>query len=469
MASAQKPAGGANALRFEIDAKRLDELDRKHKLPGFASVKEHADKGPLIIARGKGVFVWDANGKQYLDGSSAIWNVNLGFGNKEIADAVAHQLETLSFHLGLLNISTPPAIELAARLASLAPSGLDRVFFTSGGSEANESVIRLTRLYQRLRGYKNKTVAIARIKGYHGSSCGAASLTGIDHFHEFFEPMLPDVRHIAPPYCYRCPLGKEYPSCAVACADELEKAIVAEGPDRVAFFIAEPVMGAGGVIPAPKEYWTRIREICDKYDVLMVADEVITGAGRTGKMFACEHWDVRPDIISCAKGISSGYLPLGAVGMRHHIAQYFQDKVFYGGLTYNSHPMGCAAALATIRVYEEDNLIENAKNMGAIMKELGRELQAKHCSVGAVRSIGLFGIVELVRSRKTRQLMAPFNGTSDEMAALGRFFREQGLYTLVRWNTFYTNPPLCINEQQLREAFAIIDKGLEITDKAVKD
>ena len=156
----------------------------------------------------------------------------------------------------------------------------------SGGSESNESVIRLTRLYQRLRGFKNKTVAIARIKGYHGSSCGAASLTGIDHFHEFFEPMLPDVRHIAPPYCYRCPLGKEYPSCAVACADELEKAILAEGPDRVAFFIAEPVMGAGGVISAPKEYWTRIRQICDKYDVLMVADEVITGAGRTGKMFA---------------------------------------------------------------------------------------------------------------------------------------------------------------------------------------
>jgi taurine--2-oxoglutarate transaminase len=170
-----------------------------------------------------------------------------------------------------------------------------------------------------------------------------------------------------------------------------------------------------------------------------------------------------------AKGLTSSYLPLGAVGMRHHIAQHFQDKVFFGGLTYNSHPMGCAAALATIRVYEEDRLIENAKKMGAVMKQLLADLEKRHPSVGEVRNIGLFGIVELVRSRKTKQPMAPFNGTSEEMAALGKFFREQGLYTIVRWNSFYTNPPLCINEQQLREGFAIIDKGLEITDRAVRD
>ena len=170
-----------------------------------------------------------------------------------------------------------------------------------------------------------------------------------------------------------------------------------------------------------------------------------------------------------AKGLTSSYLPLGAVGMRHHIAQHFQDKVFYGGLTYNSHPMGCAAALATIRVYEEDDLIDNAKKMGSLMNQLGKQMQSKHPSVGDYRTIGLFGIFELIRSRKTRQPMAPFNGTSEEMAALGKFFREQGFYTLVRWNTFFTNPPLCINEQQMREAFAIIDKGLEITDKAVTD
>ena len=201
----------------------------------------------------------------------------------------------------------------------------------------------------------------------------------------------------------------------------------------------------------------------------MIADEVMAGFGRTGEWFAIDHWQVVPDLICMAKGLTSSYIPLGAVGMRHHIAQHFQDKVFYGGLTYNSHPMGCATALATIRVYEEDKLIENTRKMGAIMKQLGTELTAKHPSVGEYRSIGLFGIFELIRSRKTRHPMAPFNGTSEEMAAIGRFFRENGLYTLVRWNSFYTNPPLCINEQQLREAFAIIDRALEITDKAVVD
>jgi taurine--2-oxoglutarate transaminase len=201
----------------------------------------------------------------------------------------------------------------------------------------------------------------------------------------------------------------------------------------------------------------------------MIADEVMSGFGRTGEWFAVDHWKVVPDLISMAKGLTSSYLPLGAVGMRHHIAQHFQDKVFYGGLTYNSHPMGCAAALATIRVYEEDHLLENARKMGSVMMRLLRDLESRHPSVGAVRSIGLFGIVELVRNRRTRVPMAPFNGTSEEMAALGRFFLEQGLYTLVRWNTFFTNPPLCITENELREAFAIIDRGLDAMDEAVVD
>ncbi|PYX87276.1 MAG: aspartate aminotransferase family protein, partial [Acidobacteria bacterium] len=240
-------------------------------------------------------------------------------------------------------------------------------------------------------------------------------------------------------------------------------------PHTIAAFILETVTGTNGILVPPDGYMQGVRELCTKYGILMIADEVMAGFGRTGEWFAVDHWKVVPDLICMAKGLTSSYLPLGAVGMRHHIAQHFQDKVFFGGLTYNSHPMGCAAALATIRVYEEDRLIDNAKKMGAVMKKLGAELQKKHPSVGEVRSIGLFGIVELVRSRRTKQPMAPFNGTSEEMAALGRFFREQGLYTLVRWNTFYTNPPLCINEEQLREAFAIIDKGLEITDRAVKD
>jgi taurine---2-oxoglutarate transaminase len=242
-----------------------------------------------------------------------------------------------------------------------------------------------------------------------------------------------------------------------------------EGPQTIAAFILEPVTGTNGILVPPDGYLQGVREICTKHGILMIADEVMAGFGRTGEWFAVDHWKVVPDLITMAKGLTSSYLPLGAVGMRHHIAQHFQNKVFYGGLTYNSHPMGCAAALATIRVYEEDGLIENARKMGAVMKQLGADLEKRHPSVGAVRSIGLFGIFELVRNRRTRQPMAPFNGTSEEMAALGRFFREQGLYTLVRWNTFYTNPPLCITEKDLREAFAIIDRGLEITDRAVTD
>lgn len=447
--AAQKPSSAAGEVRFEIDAQRLDQLDRKHKLPGFASLDEHAHEGSLIIVRGKGVFVWDANGKQYLDGSSAIWNVNLGFGNQEIAEAVAQQLETLSFHLGLLNISTPPAIELAAKLAELAPPGLDRVFFTSGGSESNESVIRLTRLYYRLKGYKNKTVAIARTKGYHGSSCGAASLTGIDHFHEFFEPMLPDVRHIAPPYCYRCPLGKEYPSCAVACADELEKAILEEGPERVAFFIAEPVMGAGGVIPAPTEYWTRIRQICDRYDVLLVADEVITGAGRTGKMFACEHWEVRPDIIACAKGISSGYLPLGAVIVHERIYQTLLESsagaAVWHGFTNTGNPACCAAGVKTLEIMQRDGVVENARRMGERLHGRLQELRSSPI-VGDIRGLGLMAGVELVRNPQTREAFAESLGVGSHFRAIAR---EEGLLIRAVGDTVCMSPPLIITPKEI--------------------
>jgi taurine---2-oxoglutarate transaminase len=200
----------------------------------------------------------------------------------------------------------------------------------------------------------------------------------------------------------------------------------------------------------------------------MICDEVMSGFGRTGEWFAVNHWNVVPDMLTMAKGLTSAYVPLGALGMRQEIADRFKDRVFYGGLTYNSHPLACAAALATIQVYEEDNLIERARVLGRVMSGLLADLQTRHPSVGAVRSIGLFGIVELVRDPRTREPMAPFNGTSEEMAELGRFFRQEGLYTVIRWNSFYTNPPLCITEAQLRDAFAIIDRGLDITDRAVR-
>jgi adenosylmethionine-8-amino-7-oxononanoate aminotransferase len=261
--------------------------------------------------------------------------------------------------------------------------------------------------------------------------------------------MLPDVRHIAPPYCYRCPLGKEYPSCAVACADELEKAIVAEGPDRVAFFIAEPVMGAGGVIPAPKEYWTRIRQICDKYDVLMVADEVITGAGRTGKMFACEHWDVRPDIISCAKGISSGYLPLGAVIVHERIYQTLLDSsagaAVWHGFTNTGNPACCAAGLKTLEIMERDGIVENSRKMGERLNQRLQELRASPI-VGEIRALGLMAGVELVRNPRTREAFPEALGVGGHWRDAAR---RNGLLVRAVGDTLCMSPPLIITAQEI--------------------
>jgi taurine--2-oxoglutarate transaminase len=247
----------------------------------------------------------------------------------------------------------------------------------------------------------------------------------------------------------------------------LEEIIELEGPQTIAAFILESVSGTNGVLVPPDGYMQGVRALCDKHNILMICDEVMAGFGRTGEWFAIDHWNVVPDMITMAKGLTSAYVQLGAVGMRRKIADQFKDKVYYGGLTYNSHPLACATALAAINVYEEDRLIENARKMGALMADLMTDLSLRHPSVGAARSLGLFGLIELTRDRDKKTPMAPFNGTSEEMAALAKFFRQEGLYTFVRWHTFFTNPPLCITEPQLREAFAIIDRGLEITDRAV--
>ena len=276
--------------------------------------------------------------------------------------------------------------------------------------------------------------------------------------------MIPGVVHVLDPYHG---IERGWDTAAESLA-MLEEVIQLEGSHTIAAFFLETVTGTNGVLVPPDGYLEGVRELCTKYGILMVCDEVMAGFGRTGEWFAVDHWKIVPDIITMAKGLTSAYVQLGAVGMRQGLADHFKDKVFYGGLTYNSHPLACAAALATIQVYEEDKLLENARRMGVLMKELTADLSRRHPSVGAARSIGLFGLVELVRDRAKKTPLAPFNGTSDEMAALGKFFRQEGLYTFVRWNTFFTNPPLCITEAEMREAFGIIDRGLEITDKAVK-
>ncbi len=436
-----------------MTGQEIVDLTKKHTLFEW-SAQSKVD--PIPVARAKGIYFWTPEGKRFIDFNSQLMSVNIGHGDERVVNAIHEQAQTLAYANPFM--ATEPRARLGAKLAEITPGDIDTFFFTNGGAEANENAIKISRFFT------GRHKIMARYRSYHGATAGSITLTG-DPRRWAAEPGIPGVVHVLDPY-HGIERGWESAKTSLAM---IEETIQLEGPNTIAAFILETVVGTNGILIPPDGYLEGVRKLCDKYGILMIADEVMAGFGRTGEWFAIDHWKVVPDLICMAKGLTASYLPLGAVGMRHHIAQHFQDKVFYGGLTYNSHPMGCAAALATIQVYEEDHLIENTKKMGAIMKQLGAELQAKHPSVGAVRSIGLFGIVELVRSRKTRQPMAPFNGTSEEMGALGRFFREQGLYTIVRWNSFYTNPPLCINEQQLREAFAIIDKGLEITDKAVKD
>src|ERR1700751_869390 len=436
-----------------LTGQEIVDLTKKHTLFEW-SAQSKVD--PIPVARAKGIYFWTPEGKRFIDFNSQLMSVNIGHDDERVIRAIQEQAATLAYANPFR--ATEPRARLGAKLAEITPGDIDTFFFTNGGAEANENAIKLARFFT------GRHKIIARYRSYHGATAGSLSLTG-DPRRWPVEPGIPGVVRVLDPY-HGIERGWESAETSLAMIEEV---IQLEVRQTIAAFILETVVGTNGILVPPGRYMQGLRKLCDKYGILMIADEVMAGFGRTGEWFAVDHWKVVPDLICMAKGLTSSYLPLGAVGMRHHIAQHFQDRVFYGGLTYNSHPMGCAAALATIRVYEEDGLIDNAKKMGGVLKSLGGELQKKHPSVGAVRSIGLFGIVELVSSRKTRQPMAPFNGTSEEMAALGRFFRENGLYPLVRWNTFYTTPPLCINEQQLREAVAIIDKGLEITDKAVCD
>src|ERR1700747_1554342 len=434
-----------------MSGKEILDLSRKPTLYEW-SAQSKVD--PIPVASAKGIYFYTPEGKRFIDFNSQLMSVNIGHGDERVIQAISEQAATLAYANPFM--ATEPRARLGAKLAEITPGDIDTFFFTNGGAEANENAIKLA------RSFTGRHKIMARYRSYHGATAGAISLTG-DPRRWAAEPGIPGVVRVLDPY-HGIERGWESAETSLAM---IEETMQLEGPQTIAAFILETVVGTNGILIPPDGYMQGVRKLCDKYGILMIADEVMAGFGPAGGGCGSDYWKVVPDLICMAKGLTASYLPLGALGMRHHIAQHFQDKVFYGGLTYNSHPMGCAAALATIRVYEEERVIKNARQMGVIMKDLGADMQRKHPSVGAVRSIGLFGIFELIRNRSTKQPMAPFNGTSEEMTALSKFFRENGLYTFVRWNTFFTNPPLCVNEQQLREAFAIIDKGLEITDRAV--
>ncbi|MEO7117654.1 MAG: aminotransferase class III-fold pyridoxal phosphate-dependent enzyme [Candidatus Limnocylindrales bacterium] len=427
-------------------------LSKQYTLYEWAA-QSHAD--PIPVDHAKGVYFWTPEGKRYIDFNSQLMSVNIGHGDQRVIDAISAQAQKLTYANPFL--AHEPRAKLGKKLAELLPGDIDVSFFTNGGAEANENAFKLAR--QATGRHK----ILAAYRAYHGATGGVIAATG-DPRRWAAETGVWGIVRI--PDAHRW--AHKEPEPVGDTLQRIEDIIMFEGPQTIAGLIIEPVVGTNGILIPPDGYIQGIRDICTRYGIMMIADEVMTGFGRTGEWFAVNHWDVVPDLITLAKGLTSSYLPLGAVAMRREIAEVFRDKVFFGGLTYNSHPMGCAAALAAVQVIEDDDLVDNSRRMGEVMRRHHQALYDKHPSVGGVRNIGLFGILELVRDRSTYEPLAPYNGTSDEMKAVAKSLREQGLYTFVRWNTIMTNPPLCITEDELAEGFAIIDQALDRADEGVR-
>ena len=429
--------------------RQLDRLDRAHLIHGFGSPAVAAAGGMLRLVRGRGIHVWDADGRRYIDGLSGLWNVAVGHGRTEIARAVAAQARALAFGPTLLGFSTEPAIRLAARIAHLTPPGLRHVVFTSGGSEANETVIRLVRLYARLRGTPDKIGIVALTGAYHGSSTGAASLTGLPGFHRHYEPLMPGVERLPRPYCSRCELGLTYPACALACADTLEQVVARVGADRLGAVIAEPVQGVGGVIVPPPGYFERLRALCDRHGLLLVVDEVITGFGRTGKHFGIQHWQAVPDMLVFAKAVTSGYQPLGGVVVHERVYRTLleagPDFVLHHGFTCSGHPVACAAGLANLDIIARERLVGGVRRKAPYFRARLATL-GTHPIVGEIRAVGLMAAIEIVRDKTARTPLAAADRVAGRIreAALRR-----GLIARATADMLVLAPPLVVSRREI--------------------
>ncbi len=438
------------------------EIVQKSKEFTFFSWSVQSDVNPIPIDRAKGVFFWDAQGKRYLDFSSQIMNVNIGHQHPKVVSAIKEQAEALCYaHPGM---ATAPRGRLGELLAEVTPANLNKTFFCLGGAEANENAIKMARLYTGRR------KILAQYISYHGATHGAMALTG-DNRRWPVEPTMPGVVHVLNPYCYRCPFGWTPDTCHRECIDHIEAVIQYEGPENIAAIFLEGVVGSNGILVPPDDYWPRMREICDKYGILLISDEVMSGFGRTGKWFAVDHWAVAPDIITMAKGLTSGYVPLGAVVVSDKIAEHFEDNKLWGGLTYSAHPLSCAAGVAAVKVYEAEGLIKNAAELGRYLGVRLEELKTKHRSVGDVRYIGLFSVIEVVKNKTTKDPIASRNAKGAELATMhevGKYLQENGLFTFIKANLIFVVPPLCITKEQIDEGLEIIDQALIITDKVAK-
>ena len=416
---------------------------------------------PIAVAGGEGRYFWDYDGKRYLDFASQLVNLALGHEHPRIVDAITEQAKRLC------TIGAPMASASRSRLgrllAEVTPGDLTMSFFTSGGAEANENAIKLARWYT------GRHKIIARYRSYHGATAGAITLTG-DPRRWPAEPGMPGVARMLDPYVYRCPVGHPDPCPVCSGGPHLEELLQYEGPGNVAAVVLETVVGPNGVIVPPDGYLQSIREVCDRHGVLLICDEVIAGFGRTGKWFACEHWDVVPDILVVAKGINSGYVPLAAMIFREHIADWVRDKYFASGLTYSGHPLACASAIASIETFRDERIVEHAAAMGPEFERRLRGLQERHPSIGDVRGLGCLWGLELVKSRETREPLVPFNPTPQQLTPVTRMVRaalDDGLYLMTRWNMVMVCPPLNITIEELDEGIAILDNALTVADEFV--
>ena len=424
------------------------------------SWSKQAGLNPIAVERGEGVYLYDYNGKRYLDFSSGLMNVNIGHGNQRVTAAVAKQMQQISY-------VTPSCVtkvrgDLGKKLAEITPEGLNKTLFTVCGATAIENAMKLARQYT------GRHKILARYRAFHGASYGAMTAGGDPRKLPSDAQQVPNVIHIEDPFCYRCPFGqKGYNSCQYECTSHIERVIAFEGPENVAAILMEGESGSSGCIKYPPQYWQNLRKICDKHGILLIADEVMSGFGRTGKWFGVDNFGVIPDMIATAKGITAGYLPLGALIVSDKIAAHYNDKPLMLGLTYSAHPVSCAAGLETLHIYEDENLIENAAKMGKYLDTEVEKLKAKHPSIGDWRNTGLLGCLELVKNRETKEPHAPFNAKPTEMGVMPQVaakLTELGMYTFVRWNYIFIAPPLVVTKEQIDEGLAMISEALAIAD-----
>ncbi|PYC29290.1 aspartate aminotransferase family protein [Aquipseudomonas alcaligenes] len=440
-------------------------MSREHHLAPFSDYQQLHEKGPRIITKADGVYLWDSEGHKILDGMAGLWCVAVGYGREELVEAAAAQMRELPFYNTFFQTVHPPALELAKAIAEVAPQGMNHVFFTGSGSEGNDTMLRMVRHYWACKGQPNKKVIISRHNGYHGSTVAGASLGGMKYMHEQGDLPIPGIVHIPQPYWFGEGGDMSPEEFGVWAADQLEKKILEVGEDKVAAFIAEPIQGAGGVIIPPDSYWPRIREILAKYDILFVADEVICGFGRTGEWFGSDFYGNKPDLMTIAKGLTSGYVPMGGLIVSDKVFQVINaGGDFNHGFTYSGHPVAAAVGLANLRILKDEKILEKVREETApyLQKRL-REL-ADHPLVGEVRGVGMLGAIELAKNKQTRERFPSELGVG--MICRGHCFAN-GLIMRAVGDTMIIAPPLVISKTEIDELVDKARKCLDLTARAV--